>query len=56
MKYNGDLKEIYVAHCPERVLPGNILNELIQNNRVVGGVDEVSTQKAVVFYKKFCQG
>ena len=56
LKYNGDLKEIYVAHCPERVLPGNILNELIQNNRVVGGVDEVSTQKAVVFYKNFVKG
>lgn len=56
LKYNDDLKEIYVAHCPERVLPGNILNELIQNNRVVGGVDEVSTQKAVVFYKNFVKG
>ena len=56
LKYNNDLVEIHVAYCPERVLPGNILNELIQNDRVVGGVDEISTQKAIQFYKNFVKG
>ena len=45
-----------VAHCPERVLPGRILQELVQNDRVVGGVDEASTQAAVDFYTSFVQG
>ena len=49
-------EEIYIAHCPERVLPGNIMEELISNDRVVGGVNEESTYKAVEFYKKFVKG
>jgi len=47
---------ISVAYCPERVLPGNILHELIHNDRVVGGINEASTLKAVAFYKSFVQG
>ena len=47
---------IYVAHCPERVLPGRILIELVENDRVVGGIDDVSTQKAVDFYEEFVNG
>jgi len=39
--------EIYIAYCPERVLPGNVMYELVHNDRVIGGVDEASTQKAV---------
>lgn len=53
----ADLKgTIYIAYCPERVLPGNIINELIENDRVIGGVDEASTQKAKLFYSKYVKG
>lgn len=45
-----------VAYCPERVLPGNILHELVYNDRVIGGVDKRSTIKAVQFYKHFIRG
>ncbi len=48
--------EIYVAYCPERVLPGNIIYELVHNDRVIGGINEVSTQKAIEFYKQFVKG
>jgi UDP-N-acetyl-D-mannosaminuronic acid dehydrogenase len=47
---------IYVAHCPERVLPGQILRELVENDRVVGGIDPASTEKAREFYKMFVSG
>src|SRR5690606_41199418 len=45
--------EIYIAYCPERVLPGNVMYELVHNDRVIGGVDQSSTDKAVAFYKQF---
>jgi len=47
---------IYLAYCPERVLPGNILHELKHNDRAIGGIDETSTQKAIEFYKHFVIG
>lgn len=47
---------IYVAYCPERVLPGNILHELKHNDRAIGGIDEASTKKAISFYKHFVVG
>lgn len=49
-------KDVFVAHCPERVLPGRILIELVENDRVVGGVDKPSTEVAVSFYEKFVRG
>ncbi len=45
--------KIYIAYCPERVLPGNVLYELIHNDRVIGGIDEASTQEAIQFYRSF---
>ncbi len=48
--------EIFIAYCPERVLPGNVIYELEQNDRAIGGIDEVSTEKAVWFYKHFVKG
>lgn len=48
--------EVFVAHCPERVLPGRILIELVENDRVVGGINEASTQRAVEFYEGFVRG
>ena len=47
---------IYIAYCPERVLPGNVMHELVENDRVIGGVDEASTQKAISFYRKYVNG
>ena len=49
-------EEIFIAHCPERVLPGRILVELIENDRIVGGINKASTKKAVEFYKSFVRG
>jgi len=46
----------YAAHCPERVLPGRILVELVENDRVVGGVDAESTEVARRFYQSFVRG
>lgn len=48
--------KIYLAYCPERVLPGNVMYELVNNDRVIGGVNEMSTQKAIDFYKQFVKG
>lgn len=47
---------IYIAYCPERVLPGNILHELKHNDRAIGGIDEISTKKAIEFYRHFVVG
>ena len=47
---------IHIAYCPERVLPGNVMHELVENDRVIGGVDNDSTQKAISFYRKYVKG
>lgn len=47
---------VHVSYCPERVLPGNLLYELIHNDRIVGGVDAVSTSHAETFYRSFING
>ena len=47
---------ILYAHCPERVIPGKVLEELVGNDRVIGGLDDEGTQKAVDFYSTFVQG
>ena len=44
--------EIYIAYCPERVLPGNVIYELVHNDRVIGGINEESTEKAIEFYSQ----
>ncbi len=48
--------KIFLAYCPERVLPGNVMYELVHNDRVIGGVDEASTKKAIAFYSQFVNG
>ncbi len=48
--------KIYIAYCPERVLPGNVLHELVYNDRSIGGIDEASTLKAIEFYQHFVKG
>ncbi len=61
MKYiyseRPELKDkLYIAYCPERVLPGNIMYELVHNNRVIGGINKPSTEKAVAFYSNYVKG
>ena len=52
-----DLKDkVYIAYCPERVLPGNVIHELKNNDRIVGGINQSSTDKAQDFYKLFVSG
>lgn len=48
--------KIYIAYCPERVLPGNVIEELVHNDRVIGGIDETSTDVAIEFYRHFVKG
>ncbi|MDF2700833.1 MAG: UDP-N-acetyl-D-glucosamine dehydrogenase, partial [Haloplasmataceae bacterium] len=49
-------EDLYLAHCPERVLPGQILNELVNNNRIVGGITPICTEKAAEVYSMFVKG
>lgn len=48
--------KLFMAYCPERVLPGNVIYELEHNDRAIGGIDNASTEKAVAFYKLFVKG
>ena len=57
LKENGvDTSKIYIAHCPERVLPGKIMKELVQNDRIVGGLSKEAADKTAEFYKTFVEG
>ena len=49
-------RQIFLAYCPERVLPGHILRELAENDRIIGGIDPVSAQRAKELYQTFVQG
>lgn len=49
-------EDIFIAYCPERVLPGKILTELVENDRIVGGLDEKSTEMAHAVYSLFVKG
>ena len=51
-----DTSKLFIAHCPERVLPGHIMRELVENNRIVGGTTPEATEQAVEFYKTFVSG
>jgi UDP-N-acetyl-D-mannosaminuronic acid dehydrogenase len=53
---HGVASDIRVAHCPERVLPGQVLRELVQNDRVIGGMTSKCSEAAVHLYKTFVQG
>ncbi|MDD2945103.1 MAG: UDP-N-acetyl-D-mannosamine dehydrogenase [Acinetobacter sp.] len=52
----GEAADILVAHCPERVLPGKVLQELISNDRIIGGMTQLSSKAASDLYKIFVQG
>jgi UDP-N-acetyl-D-mannosaminuronic acid dehydrogenase len=49
-------KDLFVAHCPERVMPGRVLAELVENDRVVGGIDEESARRAASMYRRAVDG
>lgn len=51
-----DVDKINIAHCPERVLPGQVMRELIENDRIVGGINQKSTNAVKVFYESFVTG
>jgi UDP-N-acetyl-D-mannosaminuronic acid dehydrogenase len=51
-----DTTHIHFAHCPERVLPGKIMHELVANDRIVGGTTEVATKLTAEFYRNFVTG
>jgi len=51
-----DITTLFIAYCPERVLPGHIMRELIENDRVVGGITTESTQQVAAFYRTFVTG
>lgn len=53
---HGEQADILIAHCPERVLPGKVLQELISNDRIVGGVTPRCSQAAIDLYKVFVKG
>ena len=53
---DGNQSDVFLAYCPERVLPGNVLNELINNDRVIGGICSHSSNLAAEFYKVFING
>ena len=48
--------DVHVAHCPERVLPGRIMVELVENDRVVGGLTPACAERAAEVYRVFCKG
>lgn len=53
---NGKAGEVFIAHCPERVLPGQVLRELVENDRIIGGMTSACTEVAKELYRIFVQG
>ena len=52
----GDKADVNVAHCPERVLPGHVVRELVENDRVIGGMSSKCSERAIELYKIFVKG
>lgn len=52
----GEYADVNVAHCPERVLPGHVVRELVENDRVIGGISARCSERAVELYRCFVQG
>ncbi|MFN8535832.1 MAG: nucleotide sugar dehydrogenase [Dehalococcoidia bacterium] len=53
---DGDGGELFVVHCPERVLPGKILDELVSNDRIAGGASPAAARRAEALYRRFVSG
>ena len=52
----GHEADVNVAHCPERVLPGHVVRELLENDRVIGGMSSKCSKRAIELYKIFVKG
>ena len=52
----GDESDIRIAHCPERVLPGQVVRELVENDRVIGGITQKCSEAAIQLYETFVEG
>lgn len=55
-QHRGDEADVQIAHCPERVLPGQVLSELIRNDRVIGGMSKRASEMAIALYKQVVRG
>ncbi|WP_045379359.1 UDP-N-acetyl-D-mannosamine dehydrogenase [Vibrio campbellii] len=53
---HGETADVNIAHCPERVLPGHVVTELVQNDRVIGGMSKRCSERSVELYKTFVMG
>ena len=53
---NGEESDVRIAHCPERVLPGHVVRELVENDRVIGGLTNKCSEAAVELYRTFVKG
>ncbi|TOQ60331.1 UDP-N-acetyl-D-mannosamine dehydrogenase, partial [Vibrio parahaemolyticus] len=53
---HGEQADVNVAHCPERVLPGHVVRELVENDRVIGGMSARCSERSVALYRTFVQG
>ena len=54
--HGANLKNVHIAYCPERVLPGKIIKELAENERIIGGITKIAAKKVVDFYRQFVDG
>lgn len=54
--HSSHAADMYVAHCPERVLPGRVLEELVSNDRIIGGMSAACSEKAIELYNVFVRG
>nr|WP_026349179.1 UDP-N-acetyl-D-mannosamine dehydrogenase [Arsukibacterium perlucidum] len=52
----GEQADLFVAHCPERVLPGRVLQELVSNDRIIGGITPRCAERAIELYQLFVRG
>ena len=52
----GEKADINISHCPERVLPGHVVRELVENDRVIGGLTKICSKRSVDLYRTFVQG
>lgn len=55
-QHAGEMADVQVAHCPERVLPGRVVQELVSNDRVIGGMTQAATNMAIELYRTFVEG
>ncbi|MDX1538479.1 UDP-N-acetyl-D-mannosamine dehydrogenase [Arsukibacterium sp.] len=53
---DGEQADLYIAHCPERVLPGRVLQELVSNDRIIGGITPRCAERAIELYQLFVRG